>query len=168
LITQDYKLEGYTNQTKLFLLSCFLNNIFGQIIIFITLQNYSVGDFVLLQFGLQLYKRAFETLIEVLSTLISTSILFIFLWLIKDKRYSNESIREQKKGALPWLYTFPLLFIIIKIIPIIIFPLGRLRQITNTFDVVGFFLALFLGLWQLLNLKQRLEPLKGWERINPI
>jgi hypothetical protein len=45
---------------------------------------------------------------------------------------------------------------------------GRLRQITNAFDVVGFFLALFLGLWRLLNLNQRLEPLNGWERINPI
>ncbi|MFW9930076.1 MAG: hypothetical protein ACFFD1_11845, partial [Candidatus Thorarchaeota archaeon] len=100
--------------------------------------------------------------------LISVSLLFIFLWFIFDKFQGKNDVRENKKGALPWLFFFSIIMTLTTILPILISAGGDLTKVKSLSDVGGLFLAILLGVWRVLSFEQRVEPLQKWEKLNPM
>ncbi|MFW9903723.1 MAG: hypothetical protein ACFFFH_05280 [Candidatus Thorarchaeota archaeon] len=172
IIDVDYPFQGYTQRNKSFLWFLFVVGYTIPIYFAWFLFNKTTpGDFTTFDvFGIvsfSLYKPGVISFTQTFNSVLTLALLFILLWWIKDRYKGESKLRERKKGLLPWFLAFTLFFVTISVVPAMISTRGSLKQIQSIWDILGLFMALFLGLWRVLGLKQREDSLKGWERINP-
>ncbi|MFX1506271.1 MAG: hypothetical protein ACFFDC_09155, partial [Promethearchaeota archaeon] len=171
IIDVDYPFQGYTQRNKSSLWFLFIIGYTIPIYFAWFLFNRTAsGDFAEFNiFGIvdfSLYKPGVISFTRTFNSVLTLALLFILLWWFKDRYKEESNLRERKKGLLPWFLAFTLIFITISVVPTMISTRGSLKQIQSIWDILGLFTALFLGLWRVLGLKQREDPLKGCERIN--
>ncbi|UCG01244.1 MAG: hypothetical protein JSW11_16710 [Candidatus Heimdallarchaeota archaeon] len=172
IIDADYPFQGYTSRNKrslwfIFIIGFNLPLYFTWFLI----NRTTPGDFaefdILGLIDFSLYKPGVVSFTRTFTSVLTLALIFITLWWIKDRYKVKSASRERKKGFLPWFLAFTLIFITITVVPLMISTRGSLKQIQSIWDILGLFTALIMGLWRVLGLKHREEPLHGWERINP-
>ena len=164
IITRDYPLKGYGRRTKFFILFNIIIALIGSSLILRAEQS-SIGDFVdFLDY--QFYRPAFEALSNSFRTLVSITLLTIFIWFILDRFKEKSGRREDKKGVLPWLFLIAMILAAVSIIPIMLSTEGDLVEFTSITDLFTLFLAIILGVWRVLEVSKSEEVLKGWEKLN--
>ncbi|MFX1283108.1 MAG: hypothetical protein ACFFB5_05600 [Promethearchaeota archaeon] len=173
IIDTDYPLESYSRYSLFALIILSVIGLFGPLIAAILLGfNRTSGEFIELSifnsFDFSLFKPAIASYRSTLSGIVVISFMFMLLWFIKDHIKGTEPTRERKKGILPFYLGFSLLIISTSMIPIIASSSGSLAELTSILDLLGLFLAIILGVWRVLGIEQRMEPLNGIERVNPI
>ncbi len=173
IIDADYPLEGYSRYSLLALVVLSAIGLFGPLIAAILLgYNRASGEFI--EFSISnflnfsLFKPAIISYRSTLSGIIVISFMFMLIWFIKDRIKGTESTRERKKGILPFYMGFSIFIISASIIPTIASTSGSLGELTSILDLLGLFLAIILGIWRVLGIEQRMDPLVGIERLNPI
>jgi hypothetical protein len=105
-------------------------------------------------------------------------ILLVILIVIFYRKQSSEekAFLAQKKPLIPLLLLFGLVMVMIKTIPALFLLEGRLKALTNIFDIVGFLAILLLSIFRVVTLpdttsssklegKTRFNPIEWWKRI---
>jgi hypothetical protein len=114
------------------------------------------------------YNPAMDSFSRTFTSVLSITLLFIFIWWVKDKFRGPSPIRERKKGMLPWFLGLTLGLIIFTVVPLIASTRGSLQELTSILDILGLFTAVIMGVWNALGVEKIAEPLRGIKRLNPI
>ncbi|MFX0184163.1 MAG: hypothetical protein ACFE95_13855 [Candidatus Hodarchaeota archaeon] len=108
---------------------------------------------------------------------IAVILLVIIIVVLYRKQSSEEkAFLAQKKPLIPLLLLFGLIMVIIKTIPALFILEGRLKTLTNIFDIVGFLAILILSIFRVITLpetasspilegKLQFNPVEWWKRI---
>jgi hypothetical protein len=172
IIDADYSLEGFTSKSKKILLGIFILGYIAPIFFLIFLLPFYTGDvfseITIIGNTFSFYLPALRSFSESFSSVLSITILFLVVWWIKDRFRGPSTIREKKKGMLPWYLGLTLIFIIITVVPLITTTSGSLQELSSILDILGLITAVFMGLWNALGVEQSTTPITGLQRLNLI
>lgn len=83
---------------------------------------------------------------------------FLFLLIAINKKWITKSYLNDRKGLLPWLIFFSLLFIFLKTIPTsLIFYSLRLKSLRNLFDLLGLIIVLITSIFRVVIIPESRE-----------
>ncbi|MHA1983939.1 MAG: hypothetical protein ACW967_06260 [Candidatus Hodarchaeales archaeon] len=152
IYSTDYPLSGFKRKTIIFLIINFFIAIIGSSII-LRAERIAMDEDFYNFLGIKLYAPAFTALSD------------SFRALVRFRGKTDR--REDKKGAIPWLFLLAMIMASSTIIPVMLSTGGDLPRLTSLTDLFSLFLAMILGVWRVLGVDRRETPLTGWERINP-
>lgn len=172
IIDADYSLKGFTSRSKKILLGIFIFGYLAPLFFLIFLLPFYTGDvfseIIIIGNTFSFYLPALRSFSESFSSVLSITLLYLVIWWLKDRLRGPSTIREKKKGMLPWYLGLTLIFIIFTVVPLITTTSGSLQELSSILDIFGLILAVFMGLWNALGVEHSTTPLQGLQRINPI
>jgi hypothetical protein len=166
IYSTDYPLSGFKRKTIIFLIINFFIAIIGSSII-LRAERIAMDEDFYNFLGIKLYAPAFTALSDSFRALVSLTLITILIWFVLDRFRGKTDRREDKKGAIPWLFLLAMIMASSTIIPVMLSTGGDLPRLTSLTDLFSLFLAMILGVWRVLGVDRRETPLTGWERINP-
>ncbi len=172
IIEADYPQSGFSSRGKRSLLLVFilgyLTPIIFTIFLIITATGTEFSEISLFGQTFSFYIPAVDSFSRTFTSVLSITILFLVVWWLKDRFRGPSSVRERKKGMLPWFLGLTLVLIIITVVPLIASTRGSLQDLTSILDLLGLFTAVIMGVWNAVGVERVVEPLRGIKRLNPL
>ncbi len=118
----------------------------------------------------------FDTYIDTNLEIIIILMVVLVLLLYRQQSSEGRGFLARKKPFIPLLLLFGLFMMITKTIPALFLFEGRLKALTNLFDIAGFLVILILSIFRIITLpeasysmklegKSRFNPIEWWKRI---
>ncbi len=171
IIEADYPQSGFSSRGKRSLVMLFILGYLIPIIftffLMVTSTETDFSEITIAGQTFSFYNPAVDSFSRTFTSILSITLLIIFVWWIKDKFRDPSPIRERKKGMLPWFLGLTLGLIIITVVPLIASTRGSLQDLTSILDILGLFTAVIMGVWNTLGVERVVEPLRGIKRLNP-